>query len=665
MGDNVFGMDIRRFSVLVIATIILLSLLASFANIKVPQNTSTIQIGSGGGSEGSYSVPGPKYIYNKTVTLSPSLQDLQYFRGSYSNLPAPYYNISKCAYILFNFSTPSSNMLQLLLNALAWNASIVAPGPYSTLLSIASSAYVNIISYKNTSLQPSPLNENDTENYSKWDIIVEYGKTFEAPNGFQSGWSYPPSDYVVVNPLVFKTIKTYSVTTSVNVILGQPHTYLVHSSRRSSGHIICYYYYYAMSVSGTAYFYVNNELNGSQSFSYTFYWGGGSHPSIFYDTVTVPPGVSKQVYASYTVSAGAGFSYHRSTFGNTTYICISYYPTGPYTSTLGYQFNWYQYNITLPLKITIFNGTSPITYVNNNTYYNRTINAVVSYTTWSSLPQDYSVKILTHDTIQVGNYSITRMWNAGTASIIPKANTQRSGNVINYYLTFNVQCNLAKPPAWIYQDMLYNKYAALDWFYLEQNATLAHALYSYIMNTINKSDLQFWKFEYFILASEFVMYTYNTTYSVFNNLLELESFYENWSLVSANILNLSAWPNLEYFNNLLMSFNVSKIPPIYNNTIFYNITGNYEVYLVDVYNALGYSQFNKVPFGNEYYFNPTDNKTIYFYLNMTKQPIPYVGQTLYFTSANYVPVIFYATFQYPPETPVKITTIWNGTAWVT
>ena len=124
--------------------------------------------------------------------------------------------------------------------------------------------------------------------------------------------------------------------------------------------------------------------------------------------------------------------------------------------------------------------------------------------------------------------------------------------------------------------------------------------------------------------------------------------------------------HLEYFNNLLMFFNVSKIPPIYNNTIFYNITGNNEIYLVDVYNALGYSQFNKVPFGNEYYyFNPTDNKTIYFYLNMTKQPIPYVGQTLYFASANYVPVIFYATFQYPPETPVKITTIWNGTAWVT
>jgi hypothetical protein len=223
----------------------------------------------------------------------------------------------------------------------------------------------------------------------------------------------------------------------------------------------------------------------------------------------------------------------------------------------------------------------------------------------------------------------------------------------------------SQSPSFITQKMIYNKYAAISWFYLEQNATLAHALYSYIMNTINKSDLQFWKFEYFVLASEFAMYTYNTTYSVFNNLLELESFYENWSLVSASILNLSAWPKLQYFNYQIMFFNVSRIPQIYNNTIFMNITGNYEIYLVDIYNALYYGGFNKVPFGNiYYYFNPLNNETTYFYLNTTGQHIPYLHETLYFTSANYIPYIFYAIFQYPPETQEEITAIWNGTAWV-
>jgi hypothetical protein len=195
MGDNVFGMDIRRFSVLYIV-IIILSFLASFANLKAPLQNTTIQTGSGGGSEGSYSIPGPKYIY-KTIALSPSLQDLQYIKASYSNLKSPYYNISN-TYILFNFSESDNNMLNLLLNSLRKNASIIAPGPYGALLSIAYSAYVNIINYKNTTLQPFPLNQNDTENYSKWEIIVKYGKTLQAPNGFQPGWSYPPSDYITV-----------------------------------------------------------------------------------------------------------------------------------------------------------------------------------------------------------------------------------------------------------------------------------------------------------------------------------------------------------------------------------------------------------------------------------------------------------------------------------
>jgi len=123
--------------------------------------------------------------------------------------------------------------------------------------------------------------------------------------------------------------------------------------------------------------------------------------------------------------------------------------------------------------------------------------------------------------------------------------------------------------------------------------------------------------------------------------------------------------HLEYFNNLLMFFNVSKIPPIYNNTIFFNISGNYEVYLADIYNALNWENWDRIPFGNEYYFyDPTTNQTVYFYLNTSMLPIPYIHETLYFTSANYIPYIFYAIFQYPPETQEEITAIWNGTAWI-
>jgi hypothetical protein len=665
MGDNVFGMDIRRFSVLFLAIIIILAFLASFTNIKLPQQNTTIQIGSGGGSEGSYSVPGPKYIYNKTITLAPSLSDLQYVRGSYSNLPAPYYNISKCVYILFNFSTPSSNMLQLLLNALAWNASVIAPGPYGALLSIASSAYVSIINYRNTSLQPFPVNANDTENYSKWEIIVKYGKCFELPDGFQPGWSYPPSDQVSVGSQTCEIIDTCSVTTGIKVVYTT-HTYLVRCCTHKEGNTTYIYKYCAMTVSGTAYLYANNNQIGSQSFSYTFYWEGGSYNNKIYGTVTVPPGVQKQVYGCYSISAGAGHEQYKHTVHNITYICCIYYPTGPCISTQGYTFNWYEYQVTVKINVIVYNGTNPMTQIGNKIYSDRNITACFTCDIWSSDPQPKSVSITTHDSIQVAGYSIGRTWDAGSIEIVPKCCTQQNGNVINYYLSFNVQCNTVQPPPWIDQQMPYNKYAVQDWYYLEQNVSLAYALYNYIMSTINKNDLQYWKFEYFVLASQFVMYTFNTTSSVYTNLLELESFYENWSLVSASILNLSEWPKLQYFKNLLIFFNVSRIPQIYNNTIFMNITGNYEIYLVDIYNALYYGGFNKVPFGNiYYYFNPLNNETTYFYLNTTGQHIPYLHETLCFTSANYIPNIFYAIFQYPPAVKTEIIAIWNGTTWLT
>ncbi|ACP45912.1 conserved hypothetical protein [Sulfolobus islandicus Y.G.57.14] len=665
MGDNIFGMDIRRFSVLFIAIIIIFAFVASFVNLKVPQQNSSIQIGSGGGSSGSYSVPGPKYIYNKTVTLSPSLQDLQYVRGSYSNLPAPYYNISPEAYILFNFSKPDNNMLNLLFDALARNASEIAPGPYGALLSIASSAYVNITNYKNTSLQPFPLNENNTENYSKWEIIIKYGKTLEAPNGFQSGWSYPPSDLISVNPPVYKIINETSVKTSVNVQYNE-YTYLYNKYTHNQGNVTYVYEYYAMKVWGTAYLYANNQLINSQSFATTFYWYGGEYgPNYIYGTITVPPGVSKEVYGSYSIAVGAGYKHYQRTVNNTTYIYYIYYPTGPYSSTTSYNFNWYEYNVTLPIKVIVYNGSDPQTLINNKIYNSRNITAYFTYTTWSSDPIANSTTIVTYDHIQIANYTIERIWHAGNIEIIPLLNTQQDWNTINYYLTFNVQDNTVQPPYWISQKMIYSKSAAISWFYLEQNATLAHTLYNYIMKTINKTDFQYWKFEYFVLASQFVMYTFNTTSSVFTNLLELESFYENWSLVTANILNLSAWPKLQYFNYQIMFFNISRIPQIYNNTIFMNITGNYEIYLVDIYNALYYSGFNKVPFGNiYYYFNPLNNETTYFYLNTTGQHIPYLHETLCFTSANYIPNIFYATFQYTAAVKTEIIAIWNGTVWV-
>jgi hypothetical protein len=659
-------MDVRRASVLAIAMVIILAFMASFANIQLPQlNYGNIQIG-GGGISSPYISLGHKYTYNKTIVLVPSIQDLEYVKGSYSDAPPPYYNLTnKSAPVFFNLSDPKSSLLNLFLNALAWNASKITPKSYGDLLSIASSAYVNVTGYKNVTLQPFPLNAKDTEDYSKWKIIVKYAKAFQAPSGFQPDWSYPPSDRVAVGSLNYRIINETSVQTEVDLTYTNK-TYLYNKVTQVKGNVVYVYEYYAMEVSGTAYLYANNTLINSQGFDYTFYWQGGSESNTIYGYTTVPPGVSVEVYGSYQISTGAGHTSYQNTSNGTTYVYYIYYPTGPSVSTQGYTFYWYEYNVTLPLNVQVFNGTNPTTYFNNNAYFNRDINFTLTYTVWSSSPKSYSEVVTTSDVIRVGNYSVTRTWDAGSVVIEPDSVTWQSGNAVYYYLDFSVQYSFASPPPWINQSMTYNRSAAVSWFYLEQNASLAHALYSFIMDTINRSDLQYWKFEYFALAGEFVMYTFNTTDTVYNNTLELESFYENWSLVNASVLNLSTWPKFKYFNGTLMFFNVSRIPTIYNATIYFNVSGDYEVYLTDVYNGLYYHKWLKMPFGNEYYsFYPPLNKTVYFYLNSTNSSIPYVGETLGFVTAVYVPYIYYAIFQQPTPVAEEITAIWNGTTWLT
>jgi len=688
-------MDVRRFSVLLIATMIILAFVTSFINVKVSQPSPQIQTGSGGGL-GSYIIQGPKYIYNKTITLTPSIQDFAYVKGNYSDLPAPYHNVSPDTYILFNFSEPDNDLLNLLLEALSWNASEIAPGPYGALLSSASSAYVNVLNYTNTTLQPFSVNANDTENYSKWEVIVKYGKSFEAPNSFQPDWSYPPSDLISVNSPTYEVINSYTLKTIVNITYHLGNLQLVgqgQSRHRGSYYDPCtgsvrsytyrdYNYYYAQDInySITVYLDQNGTLTqiANVAGSKEIYWDqSGALGGVYQGSAIVPPGVLKGYNATAEILYHTGssstkyYSYFQCKKGNDTYSfhiyrgsTVRYFPVFS-EDIKQYTFNWYEYSITFPIKILVFNGTNPQTRINDQVYDSRNITTQFSYLIWSSDPVVNSNRIVTYDHIQVANYTVQRTWDAGNINVVPQPDTVLSVepdlDILNYYLTFNVQDNTVQSPPWINQEMNYNKYAALSWFYLEQNATLAHALYSYIMNTISGQDEQFWRFEYFDLVSEFVMYTFNNSYSAWNNLLELGSFYLNWSMTPAQILELRGWPNVTYETGQLLFFNVSRIPEIYNASVYLNVTGDNQVYLVDVYNAL---QWNRIPFGNAYYY-PTTNKTVYFYLNGTGQAIPYVGETLNFFDTSYVPSIFYGISGVAYGTPTKILAIWNGTAWIT
>lgn len=685
--SNIFGMDIRRFSVLFIATIIILSIFASFRDLQNIQQTYNTTISTSNNNITSENSPNEySFIYNESINLSPNINDLKYVYGSFANTQPPNYtlSLSNGAYvpILFNLSIKNTSLLDLLINYLSRNASEITPSTYGELLSIASSGYTDVLSYQNTTVRPFPLNTNDTENYSKYKVIIYYAKDFTVPAGFQLGWSYPPSDNISYHDVVTKIVNTYTVTAYV-VIKYSISYYLVNEYRTGSascygGHIYIHEYYdaqvnyefcYYLNDNGTTELYA--KIVGEQTIPYT----GGSVGPLTETTSAPVPGNTTSVQAT----AGLLFTEQETEqtssytqhcrIGNRTVVSRVYVTTYEYRPVLNTVIDisntyiFYEYSVAIPLQITVLNGTNPTTYIEGSSLFTssgRVINTNISYLVWSSSPKQYHVSIKTNDSINVGGLQINREWNAGTLQIVPELSLQtlQSGNdyIHNYYLNFNIDSKITEPPSWIYEKMTYNKYATIDYFYLEQNASLAAALMNYIKSTVNQSDTQYIKFEYFTLIAQYVTEAYNGTLSYWDNFLELASLGNiSWALAYAKILNLSAYPNLSYMTGYLQFFNVSRIPQIYNVSYYLNITGNNQVYMNDVYNV---RYWNNVTFGNPYSF---DN--ISFYLVQSKQ-IPYVNEELDFYDTDFIPSLFYAVFTYSNPEAAQITAIWNGTAWI-
>ncbi|WP_338601344.1 hypothetical protein V6M85_13845 [Sulfolobus tengchongensis] len=683
---NIFGMDIRRFSVLFIALIIIIAIFNSFRNIQNIQQNYNISINTNTIETENLPSTYYSYIYNKSIYLSPNINDLKYVYASFADVQPPNYTLDVQNYkipIFFNLSVRNVSLLSLLINYLSRNASMITPYAYGGLLSIASSAFMNITNQSSVIITPLPLNANDTENYSKFEIIIIYAKNFKPPASFQKGWSYPPNDNITWGPLSSEIVNTYTLT--AYVIITYSINYFLASSN-SHGSLSCpgdhryNYLYYDANVYYAFYYYVNE--NGSTSLyavvsnTQTIPYTGGTIGPVTESTTAAVPGNSINVQAT----AGLTFienetetiqkiyrscnESNQTIAGNAYNITYKYYPILSSITNISNTYIFYEYNVTLPLQITVFNGTNPTTHIYENSTHAinfgaRKINVNISYLVWSSAPEIYSIKIKTNDTINITTLYINRQWDAGILNIIPNDVVQTSGSSYYYYLDFSIESNIVKsPPTWIDEKMIYNKYAAIDYFYLEQNASLATTLMNYIKDTINQSDMQYMKFEYFVLASQYVMYAFNTSIEAWNNLLELESMGNiSWALVNAKILNLSTYPNLRYISGLLQFYNISRIPEIYNSSIYFNISGNNEVYLVDIYNAY-YEQWDRIPFGNPYSFG---NISFYTFQNTS---IPYVGEEIYFYNADFIPEIIYAIFSYSNPSIAEITAIWNGTAWI-
>jgi hypothetical protein len=446
-------------------------------------------------------------------------------------------------------SIPNGTPILLnIIRILSMNASEVTPSAYWKVADLGG-FYVNQQFGKNVTyyIAPLPFNANGSQpKFGLAKLILDYYAFFPYIV------TYPPSDYIVVSSPICKIINTYSVKTSVNVIYTT-YTYLDYSdsySYQEGNTTYCYVNnFYAMHVYGTAYLLANGNVISSQSFSHTFYWWGGEYgPNYIYGVVTVPPGVSKDVYGSYSIGAGAGYSFYQYCVGNTEYFVSNYYPTGPYVSTDSYQFNWYKYNVTLPIKVIVYNGSDPQTLINNKIYNCRNITAYVSYTTWSSLPYSYIAVIKTLDNIKYGNFTIIRRWNAGFVQIIPLPDTQISGNNIDHYLTFSALSKIAKQPEWVFnhtpEDEIYNENYANEYGELAYYYALYKFLYQLVQNNTIPYYYSYIKWEVDILANEIGLNmtvnnsSYDTVNPYFNALLNGGG---NQSLVAMQPVLIDSW----------------------------------------------------------------------------------------------------------------------------
>ncbi|WP_088912499.1 hypothetical protein [Sulfolobus acidocaldarius] len=474
-------------------------------------------------------VPPAAQSYNYKKLTIPSSEIIEYM----SQLPTTINSSSLTAYFPQNvlISSGSGNdILNNVLNVLSMNASVVAPGPYWEVADLAGFLQAHLTTDKSYLIVIT--------NGTNGNNITYYNMTLPFFSASPLNVSYPPSDNVTVGSPTFRIINNYSVITNVQVNYTQSRV-LVNNYSIQEGNTVYVYEYYGYSISGTAYLFANNNLISSQSFSFFVWpWGGTFEYTIYgFTTVPpgVPPGVSEKVFGNYSFTYWEGSDTQTVNVGNTTYIITRYYPVGPNIQTYGYTFNWNEYNVTIPVHIMVYNGTNPRTQVGNNVYNSRDIMTNFSYTIWSSAPQkSSSPHIITYDHIQVGNYTIERIWDAGTVCVVPKLYMQQSGNVINYYLTFSLSTNVAKQPSWVF------------------NHVPASEVYSH-----NYAD-------------EFVngpAYYYALARVLLNNFTTYQLFEMVHSIQSLLIITNTSWANLvdalKYGNGSLMDIYYQAMPTLF------------------------------------------------------------------------------------------------------
>lgn len=462
--------------------------------------------------------------------------------------PMKYMPLGKAGNLTVNnltpvYTIPSSTPLEeLILRLLGYNATQITPSVYWESASLGG-VWANSTRAGNVTYVLHTYLFNGSGNSTEYVIVIQ------GYNVSDYYVAYPPSDNVSYGQLDPIIIDSYNVNTQVNPVISVSqqlvNSYAIGSF--CSGHVTYYQYYDAQVVYNFRYFVDQNgstmlydQYKGTLALSYDSS-GQISHTAPY--TAIVPPGVPEDVSATaglswspgHSVSSGSGVyvyythvchHYHEGNRTITrcywvkhechyTYTVNTYYPSIHSFANVMSD-TWYKYNVSLPITIKVYNGTSPTTQITSRFFSATsplmTLNTTAWYTTWSSLPLSNSYRITTRDIVNFVNYTVPRSWNAGNITVnpVPSENSSTytfpillgTGNEtsIQHLLGFYVTPDLVSQPSWVFrhvpQSQVYSHNYASQLYQYMAYASISRTLWNISRN------FSYPLTEYHILASE-------------------------------------------------------------------------------------------------------------------------------------------------------------------
>lgn len=350
---------------------------------------------------------------------------------------------------------------QAILRVLSLNATQVTPEAYWMVASLA--GILNATATGNVSYTTAVTQEYNITIYEqtyKALNVTPVNITLPLFNAEKYIVSYPPSARVVAGPVNYTIASVYNVTAHVRVAIILTRSYLAAETQEWIGNTtVVENRYYATDVYGEAVLYANGEpVSGAvEFFKFTVPWSGYTHSGWLAGTVTVPPGVEKTVYAGYSIIySGRVYTYSYMDSSGVWHIVNIYYPDKPVIVQDNYTFTWYEYAVTIPLNITVYNGTEPVTVVETPdgalNYTGWSVLANYSYRVWSTLESlpTINISVTVYDVIDVYGYNITRVWRAGNLSVKPESVVETVGRLVNNTLRFLLEQRFEEPPPWVF-----------------------------------------------------------------------------------------------------------------------------------------------------------------------------------------------------------------------